>query len=94
MSEMLVLSLTMTILGSAISLLVGGVIGWIARQVTYENTPQTVYAHPEMFDQNGNLMPDEIVAVRFEKNDNNEETEEDDKSVYSYRGSPTKSFCI
>ena len=78
MSEMLVLSLTMTILGSTISLLVGGVIGWIARQVTLENTPQTVYAHPEMFDQNGNLMPDEIVAVRFEKNDNNEETEEDD----------------
>ena len=78
MSEMLVLSLTKTILGSAISLLVGGVIGWIARQVTLENTPQTVYAHPEMFDQNGNLMPDEIVAVRFEKNDNNEETEEDD----------------
>ena len=78
MSEMLVLSLTMTILGSAISLLVGGVIGWIARQVTLENTPQTVYAHPEMFDENGNLMPDEIVAVRFEKNDNNEETEEDD----------------
>ena len=78
MSEMLVLSLTMTILGSTISLLVGGVIGWIIRQVTYENTPQTVYAHPEMFDENGNLMPDEIVAVRFEKNDNNEETEEDD----------------
>ena len=78
MSETLVLSLTMTILGSTISLLVGGVIGWIARQVTYENTPQTVYANPEMFDQNGNLMPDEIVAVRFEKNDNNEETEEDD----------------
>ena len=78
MSETLVLSLTMTILGSTISLLVGGVIGWIAREVPYENTPQTVYAHPEMFDQNGNLMPDEIVAVRFEKNDNNEETEEDD----------------
>ena len=78
MSEMLVLSLTMTILGSTISLLVGGVIGWIIREVTYENTPQTVYAHPEMVDENGNLMPDEIVAVRFEKNDNNEETEEDD----------------
>lgn len=78
MSETLVLSLTMTILGSTISLLVGGVIGWIAREVTHENTPQTVYAHPEMFDENGNLMPDEIVAVRFEKNDNNEETEEDD----------------
>ena len=78
MSETLVLSLTMTILGSTISLLVGGVIGLIIREGTYENTPQTVYAHPEMFDENGNLMPDEIVAVRFEKNDNNEETEEDD----------------
>ena len=42
MSETLVLSLTMTILGSTISLLVGGVIGWIAREVTYENKPQTV----------------------------------------------------
>ena len=78
MSETLVLSLTMTILGSTISLLVGGVIGCFIIEVTYENTPQTVYAHPEMFDENGNLMPDEIVAVRFEKNDNNEETEEDD----------------
>ena len=79
MSETLVLSLTMTILGSTISLLVGGVIGWIVRQTTYESSsPQMVYGHPEMFDENGNLMPDEIVAVRFEKNDNNEETEEDD----------------
>ena len=78
MSETLVVTLTITTVTSLLSLLVGGVIGWIAREVTYENTPQTVYAHPEMFDENGNLMPDEIVAVRFEKNDNNEETEEDD----------------
>ena len=79
MSETLVLSLTMTILGSTISLLVGGVIGWIVRQTTYESSsPQMVYGHPEMFDENGNLIPDVIVALRFEKNDNNEETEEDD----------------
>ena len=79
MSEMLVLSLTMTILGSTISLLVGGVIGWFVRQTTYESSsPQMVYGHPEMFDEHGNLIPDEIVALRFEKNDNNEETEEDD----------------
>jgi len=77
MSETLVLSLTMTILGSTISLLVGGVIGWIAREVTYENTPQTVYAHPEMFDENGNLTADEILAVRFENYDNTEDDEED-----------------
>jgi len=29
-----------------------------------------------MYDANGNIIPDEIVAVRFE-NDNNEENEED-----------------
>jgi|TARA_B100002019_G_C21226568_1_gene577689 hypothetical protein len=32
--------------------------------------------HPEMFDQNGNLLPDEILAVRFE-NDYDYEDEED-----------------
>ena len=79
MSEMLVVTLTITTVTSLLSLLVGGVIGWIVRQTTYESSsPQMVYGHPEMFDENGNLIPDEIVALRFEKNDNNEETEEDD----------------
>jgi hypothetical protein len=53
-------------------------IGWMARQHSYETTPQYVYTHPEMLDANGNLIPDEIVAVRFENYDNAEETEEDD----------------
>ena len=79
MSETLVVTLTITTVTSLLSLLVGGVIGWIARQTTYESSsPQLVYGHPEMFDYNGNLIPVEIVALRFEKNDNYEETEEDD----------------
>ena len=37
-----------------------------------------VYTHPEMFDENGQLVPDEIVAVRFENNyDNDTDTEEE-----------------
>jgi len=36
-----------------------------------------VFAHPEMFDENGNLSPDEILAVRFENYDNTEDDEED-----------------
>ena len=78
MSETLVITLTLTTVLSLLSLLVGGVIGWIARQATFDTTPQMVYGHPEMFDENGNLLPDEILAVRFEQHDNNEETEEDD----------------
>ena len=38
---------------------------------------QSAYAHPEMYDENGNLIPDEIVAVRFENNDDSEEDDED-----------------
>jgi len=76
MSETLIVTLTLTTLVSFLAFLVGGVIGWVAREHSYETTPQTIYNHPEMYDANGNIIPDEIVAVRFE-NDNNEETEED-----------------
>ena len=79
MSDTLIVSLTLMTVMSFLALLVGGVIGWVVRQYTYETTPQTIFTHPEMFDQNGNIVPDEILAVRFENtnDDNNEEDEED-----------------
>ena len=75
---MTVVTLALTTLVSLLALLVGGMIGWIARQHSYETTPQIVYTHPEMFDENGNLSPDEIVAVRFENNYDNDTEEDDD----------------
>ncbi len=78
MSETLVVTLTLTTVVSVLALLVGGMIGWMARQHSYETTPQVIYTHPEMFDENGQLVADEIVAVRFENNyDNNTDTEEE-----------------
>ena len=74
--EMTIVTLTLTTVVSFLALLVGGMIGWMARQHSYETTPQIVYTHPEMFDENGQLVPDEIVAVRFENYDT--DTEEDD----------------
>ena len=74
--ETTIVTLTLTTVVSFLALLVGGMIGWMARQHSYETTPQIVYAHPEMFDENGQLVPDEIVAVRFENYDT--DTEEDD----------------
>ena len=78
--ETLVVTLTLTTVVSLLALLVGGMIGWMARQHSYETTPQVVYTHPEMFDQNGNLIPDEILALRIENNHdiNNDEEEDDD----------------
>ena len=56
MSETLVVSLTLMTVMSILALLVGGMIGWMARQHSYETTPQVVYTHPEMFDANGHLV--------------------------------------
>ena len=80
MSETLVVTLTLMTLVSILALIVGGMVGWMARQHSYETTPQVIYTHPEMFDTNGQLVPDEILALRIENNydiNTTEETEED-----------------
>lgn len=74
--ETLVVTLTLSTVMSLLALIVGGVIGWVARQHSYDTSPQNIYNHPEMYDANGNIIPDEIVALRFE-NDNNEENNEE-----------------
>jgi heme A synthase len=78
MSETLIVTLTLTTVVTFLALLVGGMVGWLARQHSYDTTPETVYTHPEMFDENGNLSADEILAVRFENHDNNTEEEDND----------------
>ena len=77
--ETTIVTLTLTTVVSFLALLVGGMIGWMARQHSYETTPQVVYTHPEMFDANGQLVPDEILALRIENNyDTNEDSDEED----------------
>ena len=78
MSETLVVTLTLTTLVSILALIVGGMVGWMARQHSYETTPQVVYTHPEMFDANGQLVPDEILALRIENNYDKEIDGDDD----------------
>ena len=57
-------------------LIIGVIGGWVARDymLNYQEVPKV---HPEMFDQNGNLVPDEIVAFRLENNYDNDEEDED-----------------
>ena len=60
---------------SILFLLVGGIVGWLAKDYVYQTQP--VYTHHEMFDANGNILPDEILAVRFENGyDDDEEDDE------------------
>ena len=77
--EMTIVTLTLTTVVSLLALLVGGMLGWMERQHSYETTPQVVYTHPEMFDENGHLVPDEILALRIENNyDTDTENEEEE----------------
>lgn len=59
-------------------LIVGVVLGWVAREymMSYREIPRI---HPEMFDNQGNLIPDEVLAIRFEEGyfDCDEEDDED-----------------
>ena len=76
--DMTIVTLTLTTVVSFLALLVGGMIGWMARQHSYETTPQVVYTHPEMFDANGQLVPDEILALRIQTHDNDEDDTEEE----------------
>ena len=77
--EQTIVTMTLTTIVSFLALLVGGMLGSMARQHSYETTPQVVYTHPVMYDEHGNLVPDEILAVRFENNyDTDTENEEEE----------------
>ncbi len=70
--------LTFTALFSVLFLCVGGILGWLYHQHTQQ---QVTYfpVHPEMFDEHGNLVTDDVIAFRFENADllNEEELEDD-----------------
>ena len=72
---MLAITLTFSALFSIMMLIVGGVVGWMAKEHVLMSQP--VYTHPEMFDENGNILPDEILAVRFENGYDDYEEEDD-----------------
>lgn len=64
---MLAIALTFAGLVSVLFLCVGGIIGWLYKEHIYKTTvPQM---HPEMYDERGNVIPDEIIAFRVENSD-------------------------
>ena len=73
---MLAVTLTLSSLISIMFLMVGGVIGYLVKEYVMERNSMYIPTHPEMFDENGQIIPDQVYAVRF---DNTlEETDEDD----------------
>ena len=56
-------------LTSVLVLLVGGVVGWLGRQAfnehIYVTAAQTEAMHPEMYDEDGHFINEELLSVRF-----------------------------
>ncbi len=73
--NMLAISLVFGSFLTVLFLIVGAIGGWVARE--YFMNYHDIKVHPEMFDGNGNLVPDEIVAFRFENNYDNDEEDDD-----------------
>lgn len=61
------------------SFVIGVMLGWFGNDIVYAflNKNRIQPMHPEMFDENGQLIPDEIVAVRFENTEDFEDYDED-----------------
>ena len=73
---MLAVSLVFGSFLTVLFLIVGVVIGWTVREymMNYREVPRP---HPEMFDNQGNLIPDEVIAFNFENYHDNSTEEED-----------------
>jgi hypothetical protein len=77
---MLATSLVIGCLIIILFFIVGLVTGWIAREymMNYREIPKL---HPECYDENGNIIPDEVVAVTFQEGffDDSDEDYEDEE---------------
>tara|TARA_B100001769_G_scaffold248710_1_gene220556 strand:+ start:128 stop:346 length:219 start_codon:yes stop_codon:yes gene_type:complete len=70
---MLAVTLTLSTVISLLFLVVGGVVGYLLKEYAYQRTATYIPTHPEMFDENGQIIPDEILSVRFENGPDDEE---------------------
>ena len=74
---MLAVSLVFGSFLTVLFLIVGLVIGLTAREymMNYREVPRP---HPEMFDNQGNLIPDEVIAFNFDNYHDYEINDEED----------------
>tara|TARA_E500000318_G_scaffold25038_1_gene25061 strand:+ start:2848 stop:3075 length:228 start_codon:yes stop_codon:yes gene_type:complete len=74
---MLAVTLTFSVIFSLMFLVLGSVVGWIAKDYVIQRDSKFIPTHPEMFDENGQVIPDQVWAVSF---DDSLQLEDDDKT--------------
>jgi hypothetical protein len=75
---MLAVSLVLGSFLTVLFLIVGLIGGWVAREymMNYREIPKL---HPEFYDQNGNVIPDEVLAISFNPDYFDDYEDEDDE---------------
>ena len=68
--------LTFTTLFCVMFLFIGMIGGWIIKQYQFERIYGIRNIHPEFFDANGNIVADEVLAVRFDSDYFDDEEED------------------
>ena len=58
--------------------MIGLIGGWIFKQYQVERIYGIRNIHPEFFDINGNIIPDEVLAVRFDEGFFDDEYDEEE----------------
>ena len=79
---MLAVSLVIGSFLTVLFLIVGVMLGWVAREymMTHQEGPKQLAYHPEFYNKDGDLIDEEIVSVRFEPEYFGDfETEDDDE---------------
>ena len=64
--------ITIGVCTGILTLMVGGILGYILRTYIHYNNTQAYTYHPEMFDADGQLIPDEIISFRIDGDDKTE----------------------
>ena len=64
--------ITIGVFTGILTLSVGVILGYILRTYIQDNNRQAYTYHPEMFDANGQLIPDEIISFRIDGDDKTE----------------------
>jgi hypothetical protein len=77
---MLAISLVFGSFLTVLFLIVGLIGGWTAREymMNYREIPKL---HPEFYDKNGNIIPDEVLAISFNPDYFDDDEFDDDEDI-------------
>lgn len=64
--DLIIVTLTFAVLFSILSFTVGALVVWVARDYIKKRIDAKLSMHPEMYDEDGNLLTDGLIAFHYE----------------------------